>query len=396
MQQKGAALRFVILIGFVSLCADATYEGARSITGAYLQVLGASGTVVGLVAGFGELIGYGLRLFIGYLSDQSKKYWGITTLGFILNTAVVPLLAFAGRWEIAAGLMMAERTGKAVRTPPRDALLSYAVSQVGNGFGFGLHEAMDQIGAVIGPLSVAAIVYFQGQYKNGFLILVVPAILGLIVLLVGQRIYPNPRDFEPDNNVSSDDKLPKVFWYYLIAVAIVAAGYVDFPLIAYHFQKNQIASGLTIPLFYALAMGVDAIAALLFGYLFDLFGISTLAIAALTSAFFAPLLFLDNTNLVLIGVIVWGIGMGAQESIVKAAVAKIVSPNIRATAYGIFSTGYGIAWFIGSALMGILYDKSITWLVGFSVVSQLIAVPMFIWIKTEDKKFRANELHSHH
>ncbi|MBW4601490.1 MAG: MFS transporter [Calothrix sp. FI2-JRJ7] len=387
MQQKGAALKFVILIGFVSLCADATYEGARSITGAYLQVLGASGTVVGLVAGFGELIGYGLRVFIGYLSDQSKKYWGITTLGFILNTAVVPLLAFAGRWEVAAGLMMAERTGKAVRTPPRDALLSYAVSQVGNGFGFGLHEAMDQIGAVIGPLSVAAVVYFQGEYKNGFLILVVPAVLGLIVLLVGQRIYPNPRDFEP-GNITSNEGLPKVFWYYLIAVAIVAAGYVDFPLIAYHFQKNHVASGLTIPLFYALAMGVDAIAALLFGYLFDLFGISTLAIAAFTSAFFAPLLFLDNTNLVLLGVIVWGIGMGAQESIVKAAVAKIVPPDIRATAYGIFSTGYGIAWFLGSALMGILYDKSINWLVGFSVVSQLIAVPMFIWIKAEDKKFR--------
>lgn len=387
MQQKGAALKFVVLIGFVSLCADATYEGARSITGAYLQVLGASGTVVGLVAGFGELIGYGLRVFIGYLSDQSKKYWGITTLGFILNTAVVPLLAFAGRWEVAAGLMMAERTGKAVRTPPRDALLSYAVSQVGNGFGFGLHEAMDQIGAVIGPLSVAAVVYFQGEYKNGFLILVVPAVLGLIVLLVGQRVYPNPRDFEP-GNITSHEGLPKVFWYYLIAVAIVAAGYVDFPLIAYHFQKVNVASGLTIPLFYALAMGVDAIAALLFGYLFDLFGISTLAIAALTSAFFAPLLFLNNTNLVLLGVIVWGIGMGAQESIVKAAVAKIVPPDIRATAYGIFSTGYGIAWFLGSALMGILYDKSINWLVGFSVISQLIAVPMFIWIKAEDKKFR--------
>jgi MFS-type transporter involved in bile tolerance (Atg22 family) len=312
-----------------------------------------------------------------------------------LNTAVVPLLAFAGRWEVAAGLMMAERTGKAVRTPPRDALLSYAVSQVGNGFGFGLHEAMDQIGAVIGPLSVAAIVYFQGQYKNGFLILVVPAILGLIVLLVGQRIYPNPRDFEP-HNTTGNEGLPKVFWYYLIAVAIVAAGYVDFPLIAYHFQKNNVASGITIPLFYALAMGVDAIAALLFGYLFDLFGISTLAIAALTSAFFAPLLFLNNTNLILLGVIVWGIGMGAQESIVKAAVAKIVSPNIRATAYGIFSTGYGTAWFLGSALMGVLYDKSITWLVGFSVVSQLIAVPMFLWIKAEDDKFRASESRNHH
>lgn len=186
---QSSALKFVILLGFVSLCADATYEGARSITGAYLGVLGASGTVVGLVAGFGELIGYGFRLVIGYLSDQTRKYWGITTLGYFINTAVVPLLALAGRWEVAAGLMIAERTGKAIRTPPRDVLLSHAATQVGRGFGFGLHEAMDQIGAVMGPLAVAAMLYLQLGYRGGFAILIVPAVLGLGVLLVGQRIY---------------------------------------------------------------------------------------------------------------------------------------------------------------------------------------------------------------
>ena len=133
MPQTKTALRFIILLGIISLCADATYEGARSITGAYLGFLGASGAVVGLVAGLGELIGYGLRLVTGYLSDRTRKYWYITTVGYCINTAVVPLLSLTGSWEIAAALMIAERTGKAIRTPARDVLLSHAVSQVGRG-----------------------------------------------------------------------------------------------------------------------------------------------------------------------------------------------------------------------------------------------------------------------
>ncbi len=378
-----AALKFVILLGMVSLCADMTYEGARSITGPYLAVLGASGTVVGLVAGLGELIGYGLRLVVGYISDQTRKYWGITTLGYFLNTAVVPLLAIAGRWEIAAGLMIAERTGKAIRTPPRDVLLSHAAQRVGRGFGFGLHEALDQIGAVMGPLAVAAVIYFKGGYPGGFAILLVPAVVGLGILLVAQRLYPNPRDFEVADVELKGEGLPQVFWIYLGAVALVAAGYADFPLIAYHFQKGAIASSNAIPLFYALAMGVDAIAALVFGRLFDRTGLSILMVAALISSLFAPLVFLGNSNLALAGMALWGIGMGAQESIMKAAVAGMVPMDKRGSAYGIFNTGYGLAWFLGSALMGILYDQSIGFLVAFSVVLQLASIPVFFLAKQE-------------
>ncbi len=378
-----AALKFVILLGMVSLCADMIYEGARSITGPYLAVLGASGTVVGLVAGLGELIGYGLRLVVGYISDQTRKYWGITTLGYFLNTTVVSLLAIAGRWEIAAGLMIAERTGKAIRTPPRDVLLSHAAQRVGRGFGFGLHEALDQIGAVMGPLAVAAVIYFKGGYQRGFTILLIPAVVGLGILLVAQRLYPNPRDFEVADVELKGEGLPQVFWIYLGAVALVAAGYADFPLIAYHFQKGVIASSNAIPLFYALAMGVDAIAALVFGRLFDRTGLSILMVAALISSLFAPLVFLGNSNLALAGMALWGIGMGAQESIMKAAVAGMVPMDKRGSAYGIFNTGYGLAWFLGSALMGILYDQSIGFLVAFSIVMQLASIPVFFLAKQE-------------
>lgn len=157
---KPTALKFIVLLGVVSLFADATYEGARSINGPYLALLGASATTVGFVAGLGELIGYSLRLVSGYMSDRIGRYWAITLFGYTLNMLAVPALALAGRWEIAAMLMIAERIGKAIRTPARDAMLSHATREIGRGKGFGLHEALDQIGAVLGPLTVAGVLFF--------------------------------------------------------------------------------------------------------------------------------------------------------------------------------------------------------------------------------------------
>ncbi len=227
---KKSALHFVILIGIVSLCADATYEGGRSIAGAYLGFLGASGTIVGLVAGTGELIGFGLRLLTGYLSDQTKRYWGITTPGYILNTGAIPLLALTGRWETAAALLIAERAGLAVRSPPRDVLLSHAASQVGSGFGFGLHEALDQVGAVSGPLLVAAILSWRQQaYPLSFGVLAGPALLGLIILIYMQRRYPNPSEFELKGQSLRGQGIPRLFWIYLAGVALLAMCYTDFP-----------------------------------------------------------------------------------------------------------------------------------------------------------------------
>lgn len=380
MSYKNSALWFVILLGVVSLCADATYEGARSITGAYLGSLGASGTVVGLVAGLGELIGYGLRIAIGFLSDRTRQYWRITTLGYAINTAVVPLLALTSTWPAAAGLMIAERTGKAIRTPPRDVLLSHGAVQIGRGFGFGLHEAMDQIGAVAGPLMVATVLSWQWSYQGGFAILVIPAALGLTVLLLLQRLYPNPRDFEPQVANLATTGLPRLFWFYLAAIALIAAGFVDFPLIAFHLQQTGVESTSQIALLYALAMGVDAIAALVFGRWFDRVGLWSLTIAVALSLFFAPLVFSQRFSLATAGMVLWGIGMGAQESIMKAVVAGIVPPQRRGSAFGIFNTGYGLAWFVGSALMGILYDHAIRAVIIVSVALQLAAIPALIWV----------------
>ncbi len=377
---RGTALTFVILLGVVSLFADMTYEGARSITGPYLAVLGASATVVGIVAGFGELVGYGLRLAAGYLSDRTGRYWTTTLVGYVINLLAVPLLALAGRWEFAAALMIAERVGKAIRTPARDARLSPATSPLGRGRAFGLHEAMDQIGAFLGPLIAAAVLFRRDGYPTAFGVLLIPALLALGVLVVARMLYPHPQDFEVGTPALETQGFPRVFWLYLGAVGLIAAGYADFPLIAYHFQKTALASEGWIPIFYAVAMGVDAVAALVCGRLFDRLGFAVLGSVALVSLLFAPLVFLGNFGVAMLGMALWGVGMGAQESIMRAAVAGMVPATRRGTAYGVFNTGYGLLWFAGSALMGVLYDVSLPALIVFSVVAQLIAVPLLFLV----------------
>jgi len=385
-KQQGAvlsarhALGFVILLGVVSLLSDATYEGARSVTGAFLAALGASGVVVGFVAGFGELVGYGLRLVSGVLSDRTRRYWLITMAGYAINLLAVPLLALAGRWETAAALMITERAGKALRTPARDAMLSHATSRMGRGWGFGLHEAMDQIGAVAGPLIVAIVLHERQGFQTAFAILLVPALLAIGTLAVARFLYPRPQDLEARPARLETAGFPRVFWLYLAAAALIASGYADFPLIAYHFQKHSVVSVAWIPIFYVVAMGMDALAALVFGWIFDRLGFVTLALVSLLSALFAPLTFLGGVYAAMAGMALWGIGMGAQESILRAAVAAMISRDKRGTAYGVFNASYGLAWFLGSALMGALYDVSLSTLIAFSVAAQLCSVPLFLLV----------------
>lgn len=375
---KAAAWKFIILVGVVSLFSDMTYEGARSISGPFLGTLKASALVVGVVAGLGEFLGYALRLGSGYLADRLGRYWLITFIGYALNLLAVPLLALAGSWEIAAALLLLERIGKAIRTPARDAMLSHAAGAVGRGWGFGFHEAMDQIGAVTGPLIVAAVLYFQGSYREGFAVLLLPAILALVVITVAARLYPHPRHLEVNAPALKTTGFTRPYWLYVAAVGLLGAGYADFPLIAFHFGKTAVLPPDWIPLFYAFAMGVDAVAALVLGRLFDRLGMPVIVVTAVTSALFAPLVFLGGFKLALLGMVLWGIGMGSLESIIKAALAEMVPSHRRATGFGLFNAGFGLFWFLGSALMGFLYDFSLGALVAFSVTAQLLAIPFFL------------------
>jgi len=374
------ALRFILLVGAVSLFADMTYEGARSITGPYLAMLGASAAAVGFVAGFGELIGYALRLASGYLSDRTGRYWAVTIFGYCVNLLAVPLLALAGSWEAAAALIVLERMGRAIRTPARDAMLSHAAGHTGLGWGFGLHEALDQTGAVLGPLALGAVLYFGGDYRTGFAILLIPALLALAVLLAARLLYPRPRDFELARPELTSRGLPGSFWVYLAAVALIAAGYADFPLVAYHFGKAEVISPAWIPVLYAVAMATDAIAALALGRLFDRIGLATMIFATIGSLLAAPLAFLGGPAGAVVGMALWGVGMGAQESVMRAAIAQIAPAERRGTAYGIFNAIYGVAWFAGSVLLGVLYDRSVLALVGVAVLLQAMALPILWWL----------------
>jgi MFS family permease len=380
------ALYFVILMGVVSLLADMTYEGARSITGPFLAFLGANATVVGVVSGFGEFIGYALRMVSGFISDRTKRYWTITIIGYVINLGAIPLLALVGRWELAAILLVMERMGKAIRVPARDAMLSHATKRIGTGWGFGLHEALDQIGAVSGPLIIALVLFLQGKngYPAAFLVLGVPAVLAILLVIISSFLYPNPGDFEAKKISLAAKGLNRNYWIYLVAASCLALGYADFPLLAFHVKKQMIASDSLIPVFHAMAMGIDAIAALIFGKLFDRKGIAVMAWAVLCSLFFAPLVFFGKFPQVVIGVLLWGIGMGAQESIMRAGIAELTSSERRASAYGIFSMFFGLFWFLGSATMGVLYDISIPYLVAFSMLFQLLALPFFLAIRKTD------------
>lgn len=375
---KSAATKFVVLIGVASLFSDFTYEGARSITGPFLATLGANATAVGVVAGLGELIGYALRLVSGYLTDRTQRYWTIVLVGYALNLLAIPLLALAGRWEIAAALIVAERMGKAVRTPARDVMLSSASDSLGRGWGFGLHEALDQIGAVMGPLAVAAILHFKGGYETSFGLLLIPAVICLVVIFSAMVLYPNPHDLGTASIKLEGKGFSRIFWLYVVGVGFIAAGYADFALAAYHFKKLSVAPDNWIPIFYAVAMGVDALAALVFGRLFDRVGLSAFIAAILLSFLFAPLVFMGGFYLALVGMALWGVGMGAQESIMRAAVASMVPRERLGFAFGVLNTGYGFLWFLGSVLMGLLYDFSVGWLTVFSVVAQLLSVPIML------------------
>jgi MFS family permease len=377
---RSSALKFLFLLGLVSLFADMTYEAARSITGPYLRVLGASATVVGIVAGLGELIGYGLRVVSGVISDRTHRYWAITIAGYVINVLAVPALALAGNWEAAALLIMAERFGKAIRTPARDAMLSHATHHLGRGWGFGVHEAMDQVGAIIGPVIVAAVLAWKGSYAYGFAVLVVPGLLALAVLFVARFTYPQPHTLEPSFQTDQASALRSTFWLYLAAVAFIAVGFADYPLAAFHMKTAEVVADKWIPLLYAGAMGVDALGALVFGRLYDRKGLSILLVIVAASAWCAPLIFLSGVRFLIVGIVLWGVGMGAQESIIRAVVADIVPRSRRATGYGIFNAGFGLAWFAGSAIMGILYDRSLIALAAFSVAAQLTSLPLLYFL----------------
>jgi predicted MFS family arabinose efflux permease len=378
---KNKALNFVLLIGVLSFFADFVYEGARSINGPYLAILGASATLVGFIAGLGEFLGYGLRLVSGSLSERTRAFWPITIFGYVIQMGAVPLLALAPNWRVAGLLIVTERVGKAIRNPPRDTMLSHAGKHIGLGWAFGLHEGLDQLGALFGPLVMAFVLARMGNYRTAFAVLLVPAIATLVLVVVARIAYPTPEDMETQQQHIEAAGLPSVFWIYLLGAGLVAAGFADFSLLAYHFEKAAVIPKIWVPIFYSVAMAVSGLGSLLFGRLFDRRGILVLIPLTIVAAASAPLVFLGGFWLALIGSALWGLGMGVHESMIPAAVATMVSQQRRPSAYGIFTAGFGLCWFIGSVIIGKLYEVSMPALIAFSVTAQVLAIPIFLIVR---------------
>lgn len=388
------AMVFLILFGIVSLFSDMTHEGASSIRGAYLALLGASAGAIGFISGLGELIGYSMRYLFGRITDRTRSYWPMVILGYVLDIIAVPALALVGEhgWIAACLLLVVQRMGKAIKKPAKDTIMSFAASQEGAGRSFGLQELLDQIGAFLGPVLLWLVMLGRTDaspirtYSLCFAVLAIPGGITLLLLLYTRSRFPNPEQFEPEPKEYIPFRMKKSFILYIAGISLFAFGFIDYSLIVMHISRTAALSGAagliteeTLPLLYAGAMLIDAVSALFFGFLYDRIGVRSLIFSTLLSSGFAVFIFsMHSVPALLVGIALWGVGMGAQESILKAAVSSMVPKSSRATGYGIFECSFGFFWFLGSWLMGALYDFSIPAMVAVSVAAQLLSIPLYL------------------
>jgi hypothetical protein len=396
---RALAIRLIIVFGIISLFSDAIFEGARSVNGPYLETLGADAALVGLVAGLAEMLGYLVRLLTGAWADRSKAYWAFTIAGYA-TLASVPLLALTGAWRTAALFIVLERVGKAIRSPAKDTILSTATRQVGTGFGFGLHQAMDQTGAILGPLVFALVFAFGGkagasvaEYQAAYRWLWLPFGALMAILLVAFFRMPDPERLEPIVPAAGEaDRLTGIFRLYVAFTFVTTLGFTSWAILGFHFKAKGVLTDAEIPLFYAIAMGVDGLTALLVGLGYDWMkrrsgrergGLSALAIIPVFSMLIPVFGFSSSKGLAIAAAAVWGVVMGAHETIMKSAIADITPMKKRGTGYGIFNSAYGLAVFAGSAGMGLLYDLSLGLVVALSVAIEAAALAVFVFLRRE-------------
>ena len=380
---RRSAYAFIVAFGIVSLFADMAYEGMRGLNGEFLGSLGASGTMVGVIAGGGELLGYLLRLISGRLAQRTGAYWPLAIGGYALTMVAVPAMAFVFSWQAAALFVLLERAGKAMRSPATNTMQSRAGDHIGQGWAFGLQEALDQTGAVIGPLITSFVLARHGDYHAAYAWLAVPAVLTMISVGTIAIRYGFAGHIVQTASGDGAPALSRTFWLYTLSAALLGFGFADFSLIAFHFAQANIVAKAAVPIFYAVAMAASGAGALLFGWLFDRRGLVVLIPVILLGTAATPLVFLGQATAALAGTLLWGMAFGTQNALTSAAVAKLVPEAMRARAYGLFSAIYGTSWFAGSALLGALYDTSLMLLASVAIAAQLLAIiPLWQVIRT--------------
>jgi predicted MFS family arabinose efflux permease len=371
-------------MGIVNLFGDTTYEGGAAINGQFLGSLGASAAAISIIAGAGEFLGYSLRSVAGWAADKTGKYWPVTIVGFAINLFAVPAMAFAGNWPVAGLLILAERTGRAIRKPTVEAMLSYSTGDLGTGWVYALNTALDETGATIGPLLIAFAMYRHASYREGYSLLLISASLAFVALIVARLIFPVPANLEHAERTAKAERFTPAFWIYMVGAACFGAGLMSFEFISFHLANHHVVSGQWIPLFLGISTGFGVLANLALGRLYDRAGIGTVVGAVFVSALFSPFVFLGGSRVALIGMLLWGIGYAVQDTLFKAVVADRLPEGRRNFAFGIFYTGYGVGWLIGSIATGLLYDVSVVAVIAFSMAVQLGAIPVFLFARRKE------------
>jgi MFS family permease len=388
--------RTVLWLGVVSLLVDMVYEGARSITGPFLASLGASALTVGLVTGAGEAAALGFRLFSGPAADRSGRYWRWMVVGYALTAVCVPLMALApalggAGLVFASAMVLLERTGKAVRSPAKSVLLAVAARNVGRGRGFGVHKALDQTGAFIGPLLVAGVIALTAHQSAGLLVLAIPGAVALGVLAWMHRYVGDPAH-EPVSPDSELEGLPRAFYLYAVACSLTTVGLMTFGVISFHLVHEHLVAAAVVPVVYAGAMGAEAVASLGTGFAYDRVGGGTLLLLPVVVAAVPALVFTDRVGFAVAGVLLWGGATGVQDSTVKALVADLVPTTRLATAYGAFAAFQAVAALAGGGLAGWLYDVHRGLLVGGVAAAQVVALTLLAVVLRRSRRVRITQL----
>lgn len=381
------ALRFVLVMGLVNLFGDMTYEGGASINGPYLGMLGASAAAISIIAGVGEFLGYSLRAVAGYVADRTGRYWAVSFAGYALNLLAVPAMALAGSWQTAALLVFAERIGRAIRKPSVESMLSYTTGKLGTGWAFAVNTALDELGATVGPLVVAAVLFFRGSYRTAYALLLVSALLAFVSLVAARITFPVPARLE-QKRTAPRQGFSTAYWLYMLAAACFAAGLMSYELISYYLTSSRIVPLTWMPVALAFATGCGVVANLALGRMYDRFGPGVVTGAIILSALFTPLVFTGSLAGALIAMPLWGIGYAVQDTLFKAIVADILPHHKRGLAFGLFYAGYGGGWLVGSVAAGLLYGISHFAVAAFAMAAQLTALPLFMLARRRQEKHR--------
>jgi MFS family permease len=297
----------------------------------------------------------------------------------------VPALGFAGVLWAASARVIAERVGKAVRSPAKDTMVSHATSVVGRGKGFAVHEAMDQVGALAGPLAVAGMLALtDDDYGPSLAVLALPGVAALALLLWLRARVPRPEVYEPGAvakerpTIAGSARLPRAFSTYATFTGATMLGFTTFGLVSFHLVTDGLVADAAVPLLYAAVMAADAVSALVTGWAYDRVGARVLASLPVLSAGAVALAFTSHLWIALAGTLLWGAALGIQESTLRATVADLVPPGRRATAYGVFAAVLGGAAAVGGGLTGALYDASPRALVATVVAIEAAALVLLL------------------